>query len=1321
MRPLPHLPQQMNFGAAVRILHRDIETRSTIDLTDVGAWRYAGDPTTGVWCVAYAVDDGPAQIWIPGQPIPEEFHVAARDPDWIVVAHNDAFERAIEERILAPRYSWPIVPIERHRCTMAIASASALPAALGTVAEVLQLSARKDDDGARLMKQMARPRKPRAGEDPAGIYWHDDHEKLEALHAYCRQDVEVERELFHRLPPLADSEQALWVLDQLINQRGFHTDGPLLKAASRIAAAAGQVVQEEIARITNGELNSTDQVAALQAWLGDHGCDVKDVRKGTLIHALRRNDLDPIARQVVELRLGAAHAAAAKIDTLLAWQDTDHRVRGTLRFHGAGTGRWTGHGPQPQNFKRDGEGIEAKRIAIATGDLAHVQKLYQQPLEAVGDIARAMICAAPGHQLLIGDFSGVESRVLAWVSGQQSKLDQWAKFDHTGDPEDEPYYLLGRSCGRPEESARSIGKTADLAFGYMGGPGAWDRLSPDDDTSSEDDKRRYQKTWRRLHPQTVKFWGSINRAAINAVRKPGTTFSCRRLTVVYDGEIFVRIILPSGRALSYPSPRLATDKFGNTIVVFKDCAAGKWVDCRFGQGAYGGLWAENIVQAVARDLLAAAMQRLEAAGYPIVLHVHDEIVAEAPIEFGSIEEFRRLITTLPDWAEGLPTAAKVRNGPRFSKSEKPATKPSSHDVKSAPSDELVEIPPMITPPVPQIDQSEGDDSSDEFIPPWEDEAAPNNRNRVPATTDSKPKSEESDSVDDIIIVDMPWIDINAIKAQFRESGDKASVEDNSGAPSAGNGRDQSQQSDERKQHQGNYSDRSSEKHADKPYQPIRAALLAKGYQVARTFAYTLPDGKELYSEDRYELRSGITPTKQRPRKTSRYWHYNDKHKINGTGPRRIIYNWPAIMAAGPGVTVFITEGANKSEPLNQTELLATAAPYHQWGPECIAALASRHLIYLEDHDLADEDGRIKAKEFSSDAHRNLGPVAASFRIVPALHLWKNLGRNDEPPHGWDVKDWLEAGGDATKLLDICHEILTDGARLIYIDMSRWDFETAPEQEWAVYNRIPLRQCALFSGEGATGKSTEQLHLCAATVLKDDWLGAIPEQGPAIFIDAEDDEKVLHRRLKAIAAHYDTSIATMIERGLRLVSWLGWDATLATASRNGKIEPTPLYKQLLEEAGDIKPRMIGIASSANVFAGSENDRAQVQQFVSLLTRIAMVANGSLVLISHPSLTGINTESGLSGTTQWHNAMRARYYLRSVKPEPGEPLDTDLREIVFKKNNYGTDLGKHHTALEQRLIFARRRHHGRPSGQGSCRARGLPQTATALQYHQPQCQR
>jgi len=242
-------------------------------------------------------------------------------------------------------------------------------------------------------------------------------------------------------------------------------------------------------------------------------------------------------------------------------------------------------------------------------------------------------------------------------------------------------------------------------------------------------------------------------------------------------------------------------------------------------------------------------------------------------------------------------------------------------------------------------------------------------------------------------------------------------------------------------------------------------------------------------------------------------------------------------------------------------------------------------------------------------------------------------------------------------------------KLTFIDMSRWDFEPAPEQEWVAYNRIPRRECVLFSGEGGAGKSIEQLHLSVAATLKLDWLGITPEQGPAIFIDAEDDEKVLQRRTKAIAAHYDVAVTDMIKGGLHLVSWRGCDAALATVAQSGKIVSTSLYKRLLEAAGDIKPTLIGIAASANVFAGNENDRAQVQQFVGLLTRVAMVANGSVVLISHPSLAGINTETGLSGTTQWHNSVRARSYMKGVKPEDGEEPDNELRELIFKKNNYG----------------------------------------------------
>ena len=239
----------------------------------------------------------------------------------------------------------------------------------------------------------------------------------------------------------------------------------------------------------------------------------------------------------------------------------------------------------------------------------------------------------------------------------------------------------------------------------------------------------------------------------------------------------------------------------------------------------------------------------------------------------------------------------------------------------------------------------------------------------------------------------------------------------------------------------------------------------------------------------------------------------------------------------------------------------------------------------------------------------------------------------------------------------------------FVDTSRWRTEEPPLREWAVPDRIPRRQVALFSGEGAAGKSTILLHECAAHVLMRDWLGVSPTPGPTFFIDAEDDQDEVWRRLGCVARHYGVTIADILDSGFKVASLFGDDALLATVSKGGTITPTPRYHALFEAAGDIKPIMIGIASSACVFAGEENNRSQVQQFVGLLTKLAIVSNGAVQLISHPSLTGINSDTGLSGTTQWHNAVRARSYLKGIKPESGEQPDNNLREIVFKKNQYG----------------------------------------------------
>jgi DNA polymerase bacteriophage-type len=329
------------------ILFRDYETRSTLDLKDAGAWKYATHPSTEIWCCAYATEDGPIGLWTPNDPAPPpEFIAAALDPDWLISAFNDAFERLIEEHIMRPRYGWPVVPIERHRCLQAAALSLALPGSLDGAASALGLEQQKDADGHKLMMQMARPRRPRRDEDPNGIYWFDDNERLERLHDYCRQDLATERALYAKVGFLPAAEQSLWELDAAINARGIFIDGELLGAAIHVAREAQEELNAELEAITAGAVSSVNQTDALLKWLAEHDCIVTSMQKAVLRKALTRTKIPANARRVIELRLDGAHAAANKLTTMRDWRNGDGRARGTLRFHGASTGRWSSHGIQ---------------------------------------------------------------------------------------------------------------------------------------------------------------------------------------------------------------------------------------------------------------------------------------------------------------------------------------------------------------------------------------------------------------------------------------------------------------------------------------------------------------------------------------------------------------------------------------------------------------------------------------------------------------------------------------------------------------------------------------------------------------------------------------------------------------------------------------------------------------------------------------------------------------------------------------------------------------------------------------------------------------
>ena len=358
---------------------RDYETRSAVNLKLSGVHAYAEDESTDVWCMSYCVDDGPVKIWKKGEPCPPEYVAAATEDGWTTSAFNAAFERAIESHIMVTRYGWPIIPVTRDRCTMAMAYAMALPASLENCAAALGLDIRKDMAGRALMLKMAAPRKwllpgddgyllaraqaarAQAADDPntatvlsdgVVLTWWGLPEYREKLYAYCIQDTEVERGLSKRLMPLSPFEQDLWALDQAINDRGIRVDIPAIRNALAVVAVEKARLDGLMSRVTGGAVSACSQVAKLLEWAATQGVDLTASAKADVIDALERKDLPLAVRDALELRQEAARSSTAKLKAMLNGASRDGRVRGTMQYHGANTGRWSGRRIQPHNFPR---------------------------------------------------------------------------------------------------------------------------------------------------------------------------------------------------------------------------------------------------------------------------------------------------------------------------------------------------------------------------------------------------------------------------------------------------------------------------------------------------------------------------------------------------------------------------------------------------------------------------------------------------------------------------------------------------------------------------------------------------------------------------------------------------------------------------------------------------------------------------------------------------------------------------------------------------------------------------------------------------------
>jgi RecA-family ATPase len=439
--------------------------------------------------------------------------------------------------------------------------------------------------------------------------------------------------------------------------------------------------------------------------------------------------------------------------------------------------------------------------------------------------------------------------------------------------------------------------------------------------------------------------------------------------------------------------------------------------------------------------------------------------------------------------------------------------------------------------------------------------------------------------------------------------------------------------------------------------PINMA--AKRTRHVADYDYHDASGNLIYQVRRFAVDDGSKNFLQRRPDGKGGWIY----KLDDIA--RVAYRL-ADLAKYPDATVFVCEGEKDADHVAALDLTATTAASGKWTVDVAAALRDRDVIVCEDNDAA-------GRQHSLAAATALHGIAMSIRIVSFTDL----------PKGGDVSDWLAQGHDAKALIarGLAAPLWQPEAELppvagapileplSFVDTSTWRVnEGVPPREWGVRDLFPRRNVALLSGEGAVGKTILLLQLGVAHALGRDWIGTLPEPGPFLYFGAEDETDEIHRRLADILKSYGVDFPDLNGK-VHLLTFAGEDAVLGHADHSGIVKPTPLYARLLKGASEIKPVLIGIDTSADVFAGNENDRAQVRQFVGLLRKLAIEANAYVIVNAHPSLTGINSGTGLSGSTGWHNSVRARAYMTSVKTDRDDEPDPNLRTLEFKKNNYG----------------------------------------------------
>lgn len=656
----------------------DYETYSEAPLKKTGGWEYSVHPSTEILCVAWRIGtraslpNAKTKWWAPKfrhtkDAELKELLAAFRNPEIILVAHNALFEQVITRNVLGKIFRLPIIPPDRWICTASLAAALALPRKLEGAAAALALPVQKDKEGNKLIMKWCKPKKPTKKHPGTRC---DDPVEFDRIVKYCVTDVDAEVGLFLKCPPLSETERKVWVLDQTINLRGFLVDRPLVENILTMIEDESKILNQETTDLSYGTLESANQRGGVLAWLEAEGVFLGDLRKKTVEDALNEGLVDNDAKRMLEIRLAISKTSTAKYQAFELRSRHDSRLRDILLYWAASTGRWGGMGVQPQNFPRGSikNTIQAADI-LREGDLELVRLIYGDPMSVFSSCLRNMIVAPEGKTLDVSDYAAIETRVLFWVARHETGMQ--AFFDGRDLYKEQAAEIFGVPVEEVNTFQRFVGKGVILGCGYsMGGKKFAGSCKSQGQEIDQELADAAVKSYRTIHAPVVKLWDNIGRAAIAAVQNPGKKYTINR-TQWYVQDKFLFCVLPSGRKLAYYGPTVLYDKtpWGDKRPCLYHWGVNAMTKRWEIQKTYGGRLVENVVQAIARDLMAEAMLRIEERGpWKIVLSVHDELIAERDLKLGgSIEEFNQLMATLPAWAEGCPVKVEGYTGTRYRK------------------------------------------------------------------------------------------------------------------------------------------------------------------------------------------------------------------------------------------------------------------------------------------------------------------------------------------------------------------------------------------------------------------------------------------------------------------------------------------------------------------------------------------------------------------------------------------------------------------------------------------------------------------------------